>query len=134
GKLEEEGARALVGEVLGADGGEDAEVLDGERTSEEVEDLRASLARAAVLVGDLGRDRRPDQEVEAISSPASRATQACTARKSFRPSSLPVRRSTACSGCGMRPTTFRPGLHTPAILASAPFGFPSAVGSPTRST
>src|SRR6478735_3732154 len=36
----------------------------------------------------------------------------------------PVSGSTACSGCGMRPTTFPTSLQTPAISRKLPFGLP----------
>ncbi len=37
----------------------------------------------------------------------------------------PVSRSTACSGCGIKPTTLPASLHTPAIYAADPLGLPS---------
>lgn len=39
------------------------------------------------------------------------------------PSFDPVRGSTACSGCGIRPTTLPRSLRTPAMSLSEPFGF-----------
>ncbi len=40
-----------------------------------------------------------------------------------RPSVEPVSASTACSGCGIRPTTLPASLQTPAMSATEPFGF-----------
>lgn len=44
-------------------------------------------------------------------------------RPSVRP--VPISGSTACSGCGMRPTTLPAALETPAMSRSEPFGFTS---------
>ena len=53
-------------------------------------------------------------------------TAVSTLVKKPRPSMLgPVRSSTACSGCGMRPTTRPFSLVTPAMSRELPFGLPS---------
>ena len=50
--------------------------------------------------------------------------------KSIKPSALPSAISHARSGCGIRPTTFRCSLQSPAMLATDPFGFASSVAMP----
>src|SRR5207248_11018075 len=48
-----------------------------------------------------------------------------TAVNIARPSSLqPVNESTACSGCGIRPTTLPASLQMPAMSRADPFGLP----------
>src|SRR6202046_756373 len=46
-------------------------------------------------------------------------------RKITKPSDDPSASSTARSGCGISPTTFRSWLQIPAMAASEPFGFAS---------
>src|SRR3954469_4332779 len=49
-----------------------------------------------------------------------------TEEKKPRPSvDVPVRDSTACSGCGIRPTTLPASLQMPAMSFSEPFGLTS---------
>src|SRR5580658_1862832 len=50
--------------------------------------------------------------------------------KIFTPSVHPSSASAARSGCGIMPTTLRPGLQMPATLSSDPFGFAAALISP----
>ena len=54
---------------------------------------------------------------------ASAAAAPTTERNSFSPSSEPVSGSTACSGCGISPTTLPAALETPAMSRAEPFGF-----------
>src|SRR5207253_2640622 len=49
------------------------------------------------------------------------------------PSVPPRSASAQRSGCGMRPTTFPARFDTPAMFASAPLGFASAVAAPAAS-
>src|SRR5262249_34663034 len=125
-ELLQEHPRALVGAVLGPHHADDAQLLDGRRSPEDVDEPPPLVARETVLGRDLRADRRRHPDEPAAAPP--RPTHACTERKSRSPSSPTVSASTACSGCGMSPTTFRPALHTPAMLASEPFGLASAVG------
>src|SRR5262249_6622751 len=132
-QLAQEGAGALVRAVLGPHDGEHPELLERGGTPEQRHDPGPLLAREAVLVSDLGGDRPAHPGADRAGAAPPRATQVWTEWKSRRPSTLPVRRSTACSGWGMSPTTFRPALHTPAMLRRAPLGFASGVGRPARS-
>src|SRR5262249_19806204 len=97
GQLAEEGTRALVRAVLRPHDREDAELLDGRRTPEGVEDLRPLVPREAVLRRDLGGDRARHQDVDASADRAADdPTAAWIERRSFSPSSPPVARSAAC--------------------------------------
>ena len=51
------------------------------------------------------------------------ASAGTTDSNSFNPSSEPVSGSTACSGCGISPTTLPAALETPAMSRSDPLGF-----------
>ena len=51
--------------------------------------------------------------------------------KILKPSVPPSSCSLARSGCGIMPSTLRPGLQIPAMLFSEPFGFAAAVISPS---
>src|SRR5207302_1594440 len=54
-------------------------------------------------------------------------TLATAEAKKPRPSADgPVSSETACSGCGIRPTTLPSALHTPAMPAAEPLGLPPA--------
>src|SRR2546425_3079357 len=115
-QVAQESARALVRAVLGPHDGEHAELLEGGGAPEQRYDLRPLLAREAVLVRDLGGDRPAHPGADSAGAASEpRATQAWTERKRRRPSTLPVSRSTACSGCVISPTTLRAALHTPAM-------------------
>src|ERR1700733_3386025 len=57
---------------------------------------------------------------------ACRMSDSISERKITKPSAEPIGASTARSGCGIRPSTLRSRLHTPAMFASEPFGFPAA--------
>src|SRR5207247_568865 len=129
-----EGARALVRAWLGPQAGEHAELLEGGGAPEQRHDPPPLLPREAVLVRDLGADRAAHPGADAAGPAAAlRATQASTERKRRSPSAPPVRCSTACSGCGMSPTTGRSALHKPAMRCSEPLGFASGGGRPARS-
>ena len=51
----------------------------------------------------------------------------------LKPSVQPKAGSLARSGCGIIPSTLRPGLQIPAILSSDPLGFASELTSPDGS-
>ena len=51
------------------------------------------------------------------------APAAATASKTRSPSVEPVSGSTACSGCGISPTTLPASFRTPAMSRADPFGF-----------
>ena len=51
------------------------------------------------------------------------ASAGTTDSNSFNPSTEPVSGSTACSGCGISPTTLPAALETPAMSRSEPLGF-----------
>src|SRR5439155_4143647 len=68
------------------------------------------------------------------------STDARTARFSKAPMTAapsplwkPTVGSTACSGCGIIPSTFPASLQTPAIAPVAPFGFDPSDERPSRS-
>src|SRR5262249_34512743 len=117
------------------------QLLEGGLAAEQRDDARVLLSGETLLGGQLRRDggragghQGPGTTVGSRRPPACRIpSHACTERNSLRPASLPTRRSTACSGWGMRPTTLRPGLQTPAMLASEPLGLTSGTERPARS-
>src|SRR6185503_19479096 len=137
-KLAKPVARALVRAVLRPHDTEDRHLLERGCPPEALYDALVLLGREALPDGRVDRDggtgHGPGTTVGSRrGARLSRPTHACMERKSFKPSSPPSRRSAACSGCGIMPTTLRPALHTPAMLLSEPFGFTSGVVRPLRS-
>src|SRR5262249_35817345 len=97
--------RVLVAAVLGPHQREDGEL---------------DLVRLAAHLGD---DELVFVVGEAqLAVPRHAGTRAAE-RNSFSPSALPVSGSTACSGCGIRPTTLPAALLMPAMSRAEPFGF-----------
>src|ERR1700723_219310 len=85
--------------------------------------LGGGQPEGCVRLGQLGRGGRPRDRVGGHPG----TTAATTEAKKRRPSADgPVSGSTACSGCGIRPTTLPSALHTPAMAAADPLGLPSA--------
>ncbi len=104
-------ARVLVGAVLGPEQAEHRQLdvvgLAAQLLDDQLE-LGVGQPQLAVL-GELDR--------HAV------APAAATASKTRSPSVEPVSGSTACSGCGIRPTTLPASLRTPAMSRAEPFGF-----------
>ena len=96
----EQPARVLVAAVLGPHQAEDREL---------------DLVRLAPQLVD-------DQLVLGVGEPelAMAGGDHAGAPISASPSTEPVRRSTACSGCGIRPSTLPASLHTPAMSCAEP--------------
>ena len=78
----------------------------------QLDDPRVLIRRQAMPREQAGIDGR--HLVTACSRPRS-ASVAITDSNRTRPSALPTTRSQARSGCGIKPTTFRPSLQRPAI-------------------
>src|SRR5437867_10422834 len=127
----------LVGPHLGVE--EEADALVGERTGQ--------LARggSALAVGSVDRARLKErlelglflEKVHLytylyMAGPVPARAGARLARTRY-PSVPPRRASEHRSGCGMRPTTLRPSLQTPAMFARDPLGLVAAVAPPRSS-
>src|SRR5205823_12426682 len=116
-------ARALVAAVLGPHHREGARFGEVRLAPHERDDAIVFVGFEAVPFEHLGINH-----ARATSTPD---LIDCTADSRItRPSALPRDDSHARSGCGMRPTTFRVSLHSPAIAAIEPFGFALSVTSP----
>src|SRR5205085_87994 len=101
--------RMLVGAVLGPHEGEDGQLevvrLSADPLADQLVLAVCEAQLAVACLGGLGGH---------AAIPA--ACAACAAdAKSSPPSVEPVSGSTACSACGISPTTFRASLHTPAM-------------------
>src|SRR6185295_9062283 len=73
-----------------------------------------------------GDSRAPQSYLATTAMARTRASRIC------RPSAEPSSGSDARSGCGMRPTTLRSRLQTPAMALTLPFTFDSSVSAPAR--
>src|SRR5205807_10084069 len=105
--------RVLVAAVLGPHQREQRELDPVRLAAEQLDDpvvLRVGQAQLAV---------RRRGHARAHAGTGSRASEA----NSLPPSVEPVSGAKACSGWGLRPSTFPPALVTPAMSRSAPFGF-----------
>src|SRR6185369_3895756 len=120
-------ARALVAAVLGPHDREHAELLERRHAAEMAENVAVLVGRKAMLDGQrlvhLAHRRRCRH---ACLRSFVLVSHACTDRNSTTASSEPRSGSTACSGCGIRPTTLPASLETPAMSQSEPLGAPSA--------
>ena len=98
---------------------EGGQVLMGPGENAGVVDVGAGLAVA--------RSSAPTHPAGTIPNPARPgepvASGIATDSNSLPPSAEPVSGFTACSGCGIRPSTFPSALQTPAMSSWAPFGF-----------
>src|SRR6202171_519993 len=74
------------------------------------------------IAGESGRRALAHRALPAIDS------------KIFSPSLPPSIGSTACSGCGIRPNTWKRSFATPAIARIDPFGFADSLSRPSEST
>ena len=117
----------LVGAVLAPHDRVQGQFGAGRATSEGVHDLLVLGLRQAQLGKGLrqtSRAGRPRHRVRLRSWPRSPRGDHRGEAKKPRPSADgPVRLSTACSGCGIRPTTLPAALHTPAMPAAEPLGY-----------
>ena len=103
----------LVGAVLGPHQREDGEL--------DLVGLALHVLDDAVV---LRRRVRPELAVaRGDRHAASAAAAPTTERNSSEAVDRPVSGSTACSGCGIRPTTLPAALETPAMSRAEPFGF-----------
>ena len=108
-------ARVLVGAVLGPEQREHRQLDVVRLAAEQLDDaLVLGVGEPELAVWRLGR--RP-------SALTPRRARRASARNSASPSSEPVSGSTACSGCGIRPSTLPASLATPAMSRTEPFGF-----------
>src|ERR671917_2956416 len=105
----EERARVLVAAVFAPHYGEQRELQEVGCPSHQLQDavvLEVREPQRAVCLLD-------------VQTPAPTSTE----RSILSPSSEPRAGSETLSGCGMRPTTLRPSLQTPAMSFAEPFGF-----------
>src|SRR6266480_2909407 len=86
------------------------------------------IARPGKNQNRLDQSRGATDHAVALAAPTSVSTME---RKITRPSEEPRADSTARSGWGMRPTTLRSRLQTPAILSTAPLGLPALSSEPS---
>ncbi len=120
---------ALVRAVLGPHHGVHGQLRAGGAAAEDLHDplvlvlLQAQLGPGQLDVGGRGRvlDRVQRRPAHALTSFL--RIEVKNGRPSVRP--VPISGSTACSGCGMRPTTFPAALVMPAMSLSEPLGFMS---------
>ena len=106
----------LVGAVLGPHHREDPELGIGRRALEQVEDALPLCNGEPVLARELERD------VGVAHARQHRRKE----RSRGAPSVLPSRGSTACSGCGISPSTLPSSFATPAIASTEPLGLAPA--------
>src|SRR5260370_18481846 len=88
--------------------------------------MRLDVEGAAILRPYKENSLRPTSQAVAFAAPTRASTME---RKITRPSAEPSADSTARSGWGMRPATFRSRLQTPAIFLTAPLGLPALSAS-----
>src|SRR5437899_1042468 len=107
-------ARAFVGAVLAPHHAEDAELGVSRLASQQRHDFLVFVPGQLVL-GDQLRSDRGGAHTLAASAPT-------IERRMTSPSVEPISGSVARSGCGIRPSTLRSRLSTPAMSSSDPLG------------
>src|SRR5204862_7544067 len=122
-------ARALIAAVLRPHHRKNPELGQRRFASEGSDDAVVLEAGEAVTFENSGFDAHD----AAVRTPPWAATAERTDSNNTRPSALPRTGSHARSGCGISPTTLRPGLQMPAMLLTLPFGFRASVISPSGS-
>ncbi len=103
--------RVLVGAVLGPH--------EREHRQLEVVGIAPQAVADAVVLGV----RQAELAMRGRGGVAHATGMTATDSKIRPPSADPVRGSTACSGCGISPTTLASALHTPAMSSCVPLGF-----------
>ena len=126
GELPQVHLRGFVGAVLAPHHGVQGQLGGGRAAAQGSHDpavLRLGQAQLSKGLRRVRRRRRPRHRIYL----AHASTPATTEVKKPRPSADgPVSELTACSGCGIRPTTLPAALQTPAMSSAEPFGFPLA--------
>lgn len=118
---------ALVGAVLGPHHGVHGELGAGGTAAQDLADPGVLVLLEAELLPGLSGVRgfgRVLDRVQAHALTSFLMIEVKKPRPSVRP--VPISGSTACSGCGIRPTTLPAALVMPAMPRSEPFGLTSA--------
>src|SRR5690348_17231512 len=116
--------RRLVGAVLAPHDAVHGQLGRGRPTAQDVADAQVLVGLQPQLGPGLLLVRRLLRALDGVDHALTTAVSTLVKKPS--PSVLgPVRSSTACSGCGISPTTRPFSLVTPAMSRRLPFGLPS---------